>query len=504
MPANGDRIRVLIVEDRPQDAESLVHELERDGYELEWTRVETEEDFLAGLDPPPDLVISDYELPGFSGPRALELMRSAELEAPFIVVSETVGEEAVVDLLRRGANDYLLKDRLGRLPTAVNNALQEQRARRAAAEAESEAAEAAARYQALFQNMGDAVAHCRMIVDGSGAPSDFVFLEVNDRFAESTGLHDVEGKRATELAPSARESNPEVFEICGEVAFGGGPRRFETRTGALGWLDVSVHSPQPGHFVAVMSNVTDRKAAEADRLESESNKRANEAKTEFLSRMSHELRTLLNVILGFGQLLELQDLGRENDDSVKQIMIAARQLLELVEDVLQISRIEAGTVDTSTVPVPVREMIVSVAELLEPLAAQADVTLTVNEVSPAMLARANTRGLRHALLNLTSNAIKYNGPSGKVTVSARELDGRVLIEVSDTGSGIPPQDLERVWVPFERLGAESSGIPGTGLGLAVSKELVEAMGGTITATSEVGKGSRFTIDLQWADSPGEP
>lgn len=498
----GRRIRVLIVEDRPEDAELLVHELERGGYEPEWTRVETEEDFLAGLDPPPDLVISDYKLPSFSGPRALELFASKRLDAPFIVVSGTVGEETAADLVKGGAADYLLKDRLGRLSAAVDHAFEERRSRRAAAESQSAALEAAARYRALFENTPDGVAHCLMVVDGAGVPSDFVYLEVNERFAELTGLHDVERKRVTEVIPGIRESNPELFQIYGEVAFGGAPRRFEVYVDGVGWLDISVHSPQPGHFVAVFSNVTVRKQAEADRVESESNRKANEAKTEFLSRMSHELRTPLNAILGFGQLLEMQDLGRENDDGVKQIMRAGQQLLELIEDVLQISRIEAGTVDTSTVPVSVREMVVSVADLMEPLAAKAGVTVTVDgEVSSSTWAQANLRGLRQVLLNLTSNAIKYNVLGGEVVMTAREVGDRVLIEVSDTGMGIALEDLHRVWAPFDRLGAESRGIPGTGLGLAVSKELVEAMGGTITVSSEVGKGSHFTVDLEWADAP---
>lgn len=494
----GRRIRVLIVEDRPEDAELLVHELERGGYEPEWTRVETEEDFLAGLDPPPDLVISDYKLPGFSGPRALELFTSTGLDAPFIVVSGAVGEEEVVDLLKRGATDYLLKDRLGRLAPAVGHGLKEMRLQREAVRAELAVRETGERYRRLFENIPSAMSHSR-VVFANGKAEDLIYISVNDRWKDLTGLPDPTGRRMTEILTGVRESNPELLDTFGRVALDGEPARFESLVPGIGWLDISVHRSEPEHIVSVFHDISARKQNDAALLESESNKMANEAKTEFLSRMSHELRTPLNAILGFGQLLEMEDLGRQNDASVGQIMTAGRLLLELIEDVLQISRIEAGTLDVSTVPVRVRQGLVSVADLMKPMANKREVTVIVDEeVWPEMCARANERSLRQVLLNLVSNAIKYNVPQGEVVLTAREVDDRVLIEVSDTGVGIASDDLHRVWAPFDRLGAESRGIQGTGLGLAVSKQLVESMGGAITLGSEVGKGSVFTVDLERA------
>lgn len=362
--------------------------------------------------------------------------------------------------------------------------------------------ESGERYRLLFESMPAGMAHCRMIYDRDGEPQDFIYLDVNESLGRLTGLTDIVGKRVTDVVPGIRESNPELFDIYGRVARGGDPERFETYVEGFGWLDVSAYSPMAEQFIAVVDDATARKEAEAAHVESESNKKANDAKTEFLSRMSHELRTPLNAILGFGQLLEMDDLGSENDADVQRIMTAGRQLLELIEDILDISRIEAGTLDISTTPVPVREMLVSVADLMAPMAAKAGVTVTVDgAVSQDAHTLANPRGLRQVLLNLVSNAIKYNVPGGTVLMTAEEDGDRVLIGVSDTGAGIPLGDLPRVWAPFDRLGAERRGIQGTGLGLSVSKELVEAMGGSISVTSEVGKGSHFTVDLGWADSP---
>lgn len=363
--------------------------------------------------------------------------------------------------------------------------------------AEDELRESGERYRLLFESMPAGVAHCRMIYR-DGEPQDFEYLDVNESFGGLTGLTDVVGKRVTDVTPGIWESNPELFDIYGRVASGGGPERFETYVDGFGWLDISVYSPMAEHFIAVFDDATARKETQAALLESVSSRKANEAKTEFLSRMSHELRTPLNAILGFGQLLELDDLRPEQDESVKQILTAGHHLLELIKDVLDISRIEAGAIDTSVAPVAVREVVRAIADLMTPMSIELGVSVAVDETaSPEACALANLKGLRQVLLNLVSNAIKYNVPGGTVVMTVKEDgDDRVLICVSDTGSGIAVEDLDRLWAPFDRLGAEAGGVQGTGLGLSVSKALVERMGGTLTAESRVGKGSAFTVCLE--------
>ena len=226
---------------------------------------------------------------------------------------------------------------------------------------------------------------------------------------------------------------------------------------------------------------------------------ANHAKSEFLSRMSHELRTPLNAILGFAQVLEMGALTNEQADSVQRIVRAGKHLLVLINEVLDISRIEAGRLAISVEAVDVREVVRAAGELVRPLAAQRSIQLMLDEGRHFVL--ADQQRLKQVLVNLLANAVKYNTSSGAVELRFEPAAGRLKIHIADTGPGITPDKLGKLFQPFDRLGAEMSGIEGTGLGLALSKRLVEAMRGTITVTSVVGAGSTFTVDLPETQNP---
>lgn len=233
---------------------------------------------------------------------------------------------------------------------------------------------------------------------------------------------------------------------------------------------------------------------------------ANRSKSEFLSRMSHELRTPLNAVLGFGQLLDAEDLGEAQRESVTQILKGGRHLLGLINDVLDISRIETGNLALSVEPVPTEELLHEVMTLMQPLAAGRRIDLVPASDAPTSGGKihvlADHQRLKQIILNLVSNAIKYNHPGGSVTLSSETTpEGRVRLIVTDTGPGIPPENRERLFVPFERLGAERTEVEGTGVGLALSRRLAEAMGGTLDVESSPGRGSRFWIDLPVADDP---
>jgi signal transduction histidine kinase/ActR/RegA family two-component response regulator len=246
------------------------------------------------------------------------------------------------------------------------------------------------------------------------------------------------------------------------------------------------------------TEVTERRRAEA------AAEAANRAKSEFLSRMSHELRTPLNGILGFGQLLELEVKTPEERESVEHILKGGRHLLGLINEVLDIARIEAGKLSISLEPVLAQDVLGAALDLVRPHAAARRVSLP--EPAPGdRYVKADRQRLQQVLLNLLSNAIKYNRDGGRVRVSCDETAaGSVRIAVSDTGAGITPELLGRLFTPFERLGADQGGIEGTGLGLALSKRLVEAMGGTLTVMSTPGEGSTFTVELPSAVGPTVP
>ena len=224
---------------------------------------------------------------------------------------------------------------------------------------------------------------------------------------------------------------------------------------------------------------------------------ANQAKDEFLSRMSHELRTPLTAILGFGQLLQLEQLGDEDRESVDHIVRAGEHLLSLINEVLDIAQVTQGRLDLLFETVDVDAVVREAVALMGPAAAERGVTIDVVRPAADLVALADRQRLHQILLNLLSNAIKYNRPTGSVTVAIQpEHDGDGIdIAVVDTGPGIEESQLERVFVPFDRLSAAHSTIEGTGVGLPLARALSEAMGGTLTFRSEVGVGSTFTIQL---------
>jgi signal transduction histidine kinase/CheY-like chemotaxis protein len=239
--------------------------------------------------------------------------------------------------------------------------------------------------------------------------------------------------------------------------------------------------------------------AERARLEAE---QANQAKSEFLSRMSHELRTPLNAVLGFGQLLGMGELDEAKAESVDQILKGGRHLLALINEVLDIARIEAGKLQLSLEPVEICDTISEALDFLRPLAAEHDIEISVDRRTGEDHVVADRQRLSQVLLNFLSNAIKYNVPGGSVRIGVKHTaEGMTRIEVTDTGNGISDQGLARLFTPFDRLGADERQIEGTGLGLALSKGLVEAMGGRIGVDSKVGRGSTFWVELEATNSP---
>jgi signal transduction histidine kinase len=223
---------------------------------------------------------------------------------------------------------------------------------------------------------------------------------------------------------------------------------------------------------------------------------ANLAKDEFLSRVSHELRTPLTAVIGFGQMLEEDEegLSSENHECARHIVGGGRHLLGLINDLLDISKIEIGHLTISVEPIAVREVVDDAVALVRSLAASRSITLTTDCQGDPMV-NADRQRLRQILLNLLSNAIKYNRHAGHVILAVAAGDDLTRISVTDTGAGIPPEGLARLFQPFERLGADNTDVEGSGIGLALTKRLVEAIGGTIGVTSEVGTGTTFWVEL---------
>ena len=223
---------------------------------------------------------------------------------------------------------------------------------------------------------------------------------------------------------------------------------------------------------------------------------ATHAKNAFLSSTSHELRTPLNAVLGFAQLLQMSDLGREDEDAVGRILAAGRHLLALINELIDIARIESGEFSLSVEPVAVQPVVEETCQLMAPLAADRSITISPPSSSSGLAVSADRQRLRQVLVNLLSNAIKYNRVGGTITITCQAVDpGQASLAVADTGPGIPAADLGRIFDPFERLGAEQTAVEGTGIGLPLARAFAEAMHGHLTAASVLGEGTTFTLTL---------
>lgn len=254
---------------------------------------------------------------------------------------------------------------------------------------------------------------------------------------------------------------------------------------------------RPVRMTGTVQDVTERVEFEQKLIAlSEEAERANKAKSDFLSSMSHELRTPMNAILGFAQLLEYApDLPETHRDNVQEILSAGRHLLELINEVLDLAKVESGHINLSLEPVEVCSVVEECLALVEPLADARSIQLSHRGLKGAAV-RADRMRLKQALLNLLSNAIKYNRQAGDVRIEVSSVDeDRLQIRVIDTGPGIPSCRLEELFLPFHRLAMGHEGIEGTGIGLTITRRIVEMMGGAVGVESEPGAGSTFWIEL---------
>lgn len=281
------------------------------------------------------------------------------------------------------------------------------------------------------------------------------------------------------------------------------------RTKELRWISskgLAYYAPdgKPQRVEGILMDVTEKKQAEQLLAEARVNAdKANRAKSEFLSRMSHELRTPLNSVLGFAQLLQLENLGEANSENVHHIIKGGKHLLHLIDEVLDLSRIEAGTFSLSLEPVQLSELLQECVDLLRPLATAQAVSLVCEVVEEATSwVLADRQRLKQVLLNLLSNAIKYNREGGLVRATVVSAsDDFLRVDVTDTGIGISPEFQQRLFTPFDRLGAESTKVEGTGLGLALSNRLLLAMNSSLHLKSAAGRGSTFSFKLPRCAEP---
>lgn len=503
-------LRVLILEDSPGDAELLEFQLGRAGFALDCTVADNPADYLSGLRARPDIVIADYALPQMTVMDALRLMQEIGYDIPLIVVSGVMDEETCVRVLRHGAVDYLLKDRLTRLGPAVEHALEQQQLRLAQRRAERAAADNAA----LLREFVSEAPMAAYLTDSEGR-----FLLVNSKFERQFGVsaadlvggdaqrmqeHDVGGS----LITRDRQSLDRRAVIDAEESFGMGEkeRYYLSTRYPLYRIDGT-----PYAVAAIYTDITTLKQTEnqlrvarglmeqsADELalKNEELTTLDRLKSQFIATVSHELRTPLTSIHGYTEILSDMPLRPAVLRIIEIIDANGRRLLSLIEDLLTFARMEQGEIPLSLDKVDVAALADRCLAVMMPVAAGNGVVLALDSVPDLPVIEADNSQLERVLLNLMSNAVKFSPQGGDVTVSVCCDDGQVTVAVADTGIGIPVHEQDKLFTRFFRSqDAERHAIPGTGLGLAICKTIVEAHGGWIEARSTLGVGTTITFGL---------
>ncbi len=496
-------LRILLLEDSPIDAELTLSTLAEARIPFTVHRVETREEFIAAVeDDGFDLILADFALPSFDGISALEIARERRPELPFIFVSGTLGEELAIDMLKSGATDYVLKQRLARLAPAVERASRESIERRELQRAERDLRRTEQTLHMLIESVHDYAIimldpEGRVVSWNSGAKrilgyedAEIIGREFSTFFTEED-VADGCPRRELELAAATGRAEEDRWHV------GKGGKTFWASGVLTPMLD------EEGHLVGyakVMRDITDRRMAEVELLSAkESAEAANRAKDQFLAVLSHELRTPLTPVLATVHALEDQpDLNEESRFLIEIIHRNIELEARLIDDLLDLTRISKGKLQLNLETIDAHQLLRQVVYDCASDVRSKELDLVVELTARHYMVRADSARLQQVLWNLIKNAIKFTPERGIVSIRTRD-DGRghLLVEVRDTGIGIDMEVLPRIFEAFEqgeRTITRRYG--GLGLGLAISKAIIDMHGGNLSAVSD-GKdhGATFLIEL---------
>lgn len=506
-------LKILLLEDSKFDAE-FVGEFVRTNYPLAQMQLVSDEagfrDALArGLAGEPfDLVLSDYEVPGYGGPEALAHARAVAPRTPFIFVSGVIGEENAVDLLKQGATDYVSKNRLSRLPFVVDRALSEVAEREARDRAERQLRAADAIYGRVVDALND---YAVILLDRHGEIRDW-----NRGAVAIFGLprHKVLGTPLSRLfTPEDRAAGVVERELETARRLGSasddrwllrGDGTLLRADGVLTALrDGDDHEGEVTGFCKILRDGTRAyESAEALREAKEDAERANRTKDRFLAVLSHELRTPLSPIASAARLLE-EHASVPAEYAGLLPMIRRNVALEarLIEDLLDLTAISAGKVTLKKAPVDMRRLVESVLDMVGESAREKQITVTSAWTATRATVDGDEARLQQALWNIARNAIKFTPERGHVELRVDNVGTRLRIRCVDDGIGIEPASQGKIFSAFEQADNDvARQFGGLGLGLAIAQGLVSEHGGALEAVSAgLGQGATFTLMLETLD-----
>ncbi len=503
-----DLIRLLLVEDSPEDAELVEAVLVEAGLPCLTARVCTLEALTRALaEFLPDLVLSDFSLPGFDGRSALRRVLQRSPETPVIMVTGAIGDELAVELLQAGARDFVLKDRLARLPLAVERALSEATERRERRAAEQALRESEERNREIFQNSPDAIDVIEVTperhfkVEAANGAWEWMTgkksAEVRGRPLEAVVPAEEAGAWLARCRRCVEEGATITFE---DRRFIGGQRRyFQTALTPLRGTSGEVQ-----RLLAIARDITERATIaleNAQLLEKEKEARATaeaaaRIKSEFLDIAAHELKTPVAATLLLIQACQRQ---RErgvsvSDSALDRLRGQAGRLAALVEELLNVSRLERGTVALRPARV---DLVALLSDVLDHAKARAPRrTFSLEYPRRPLEIELDPMRIQEVATNLLDNALNYTPEGSAVQVRVEELSSRIRVSVTDHGFGIPPDQQAGLFSRFFRSSSEATLThPGLGLGLYICRSLVELHGGSMGLKSAVGEGSTFFFEL---------
>jgi signal transduction histidine kinase/CheY-like chemotaxis protein len=476
-------LRILLLEDNPHDAELTKRELERGGLTFSIDRVVTEDEFREAIRCDYDVVLADYNLPGFTGLAALEIAKELAPAIPFIVVSGSLGEERAIEAVRRGATDYILKDRTSRLPEAVKRALTEREERSLRASAQAELKMSQERFLIAATATQDVIWDRRMDSDriwvndamrsvwGHDTPPEGVTLEWLTQHVHPNDIERVEEAFATALA--GRASRLEV-----DYQF----QRFDGTFGHVRNRSMILRDPN-GRAVRIIGAMQDLSSlVDAKTL------LAQERRISSLGRIAattaHEFNNVMMAIQSFAEVLAAR--GKDNPATLKatnHILTAISRGRRITHDILRVVRPGEASREIVDLGAWLRDLTSELRSLLPP-----GIEVIANQPSESKYACFDPRQIQQVMSNLAVNARDAMGTTGTLTVSMTARDGQVEIAVTDTGGGIAEGILDQIFEPLFTTKKQ-----GTGLGLAVVRQMVTLNGGTIDVRSRPPFGTTFTL-----------
>jgi PAS domain S-box-containing protein len=500
-----EKLQVLIVEDRAADAELMVKELQKAGFELDWQRVETERQLKLRLTPRLDLILTDYNLPGFGALPVLSVLHEMRVDVPVLVVSGSLGDEKAVEVLTAGATDYILKDRMARLGPAVRRALQEKRTRLARLQAEGALRSSEEQMRGILSTIDDVV--------WSVSLPDSKVLYLNPAAEKFLGRPVAAFKQNPLLWMESVHPEDRVRALAAqEAALRWGTAEYEYRVARP---DGSVRQAlmrcwvayggdgQPARIEGILTDVTEKRAAEAQQKRLRHMEELNAFKSQFISMVAHDLNNVLTP-MRLNLHLVAHEIATQGAQSphLANLDAGVDRLAAFLGDLLDAARLQSGELVLRRADVDLAARLRALVDAQQAQAAAEGIRLTLD--APASLqAHGDPHRLDQVAANLLSNALKFTPRGGSVEVGLVAEGDNAVLAVRDTGRGIAKEDLPKLFQPFTKLaGAQQGRHTGTGLGLFISRGIVEQHGGSIWCESEgPGKGTVFTLRLPLQPAP---